>query len=59
MNDSSSTPPQEGPIKNDINKILEVTIDKQNKITEKSTKPLIRYFDIIEDTTASYVLGYN
>ena len=59
MNKSSSSPSQEKSVQSDINKMSEITVDNQNKKVEKSAKPLIRYFDMIEETTASYVLGYN
>lgn len=27
--------------------------------TKKAEKPLMRYFDLLEDSSPSYVLGYN
>jgi hypothetical protein len=38
------------------NEILKSVIKESSKNVEK---PLIRYFDLFEDSSPSYVLGYN
>jgi len=64
MNKSLSSPVQAKSIEQDINRATKSILDNKKINTENPTKapvtkPLIRYFDIVEETTTSYVLGYN
>jgi len=59
MNELSSSDLQSKSVTNDINIESENTIADFKKQLPKEPKPLMRYFDLIDDTTNCYVLGYN
>jgi hypothetical protein len=43
----------------DIEETPKNTSDYQKEQVKNKVKPLMRYFDLIDETTSCYVLGYN
>ena len=59
MNESSRSSSQVELIKKEINAESKNTMGDQKRQTDNPTIPLMRYFDLIDDTTRCYILGYN
>jgi hypothetical protein len=47
------------PVTKEIKETPKDTYEYQKVMDKNGPKPLMRYFDLIDETTSCYVLGYN